>query len=182
MRVLLLFIFLSLAAGYLQAQDDRDTGWNIKFGTGAAFHGTGDITTMNQELELGKRINRILSGSAALNAGFGFNATFLFLRQKIYYTHLDANVFASPFGNTGVYHFKIGTGPSLLYVRDITPGEAFDPTDEIENRFTLGFSVILEQEVQIRQRFTLGLKFMTQPYLNGDIVHTLNLKFGTRLY
>lgn len=182
MKTVMFIIFLTLTLGYAQAQDSKANPWEVKLGSGLAFHGTGDIITGNVEVEAGKKFNRILSSSAALNLGYGFNTSFGNWYQKTYYTHLDANIFASPFGNQGIYNFKLGTGPSLLYVRDVLPGRGFNESDITEDRLSLGFSVVIEQEVRIRQRFLLGLKFMTQPYLNGDIVHTLSLKAGALLY
>lgn len=172
---------LFLTMGFAQAQHGRYPGWEAKIGAGVAFHGTGDILTSNIEAELGKKINRILSGSAAIHAGYDLEGSSRSWRQHTSFAHLDINAFASPFGNKGIYNFKVGTGPSLLYVRDLLNSGTFTPAVQ-ENRLTVGFSVIIEQEVRIRQHYLLGLKFMTQPYLNGDIVHTLSLKAGVLLY
>ncbi len=50
-----------------------------------------------------------------------------------------------------------------------------------EHRFSLGGSVIVEQEVRTKQRYTFGLKTMFQPYLNGDGAITALVKVGKGL-
>lgn len=157
-----------------------------KFGFGLSFLGTGDVYVIKLEGEALRRWNRYFSGSLAVGVGYGdshwydnYEYSTLFFRTAT--AHLDGNVFFSPFGNDRAYHLKIGTGPSLMYVRDQSyrglPGwrqsEGYP-----EHRFSLGGSVIVEQEVHMRQQFTFGLKTMFQPYLNGDGAITLLIKVG----
>ena len=68
-----------------------------------------------------------------------------------------------------------------MYVRDETYRDHFGLISEresLEHRFSLGASVIVEQEVCLRQRYTVGLKAMFQTYLNGDGGPTLLVKMG----
>lgn len=165
-----------LAAFVTEAQIVHDA----KFGIGASFLGTGDMLVGKLEGEATRAWNRIVSNSVALGVGYGdsefYNSTF---PQRTFTLHIDANVFVSPFGNRGIYNFKLGTGPSLMYVSDDYEAEGDESLEE--NRLSLGFSMVVENEVAISDKYLLGLKMMVQPYLNGDIASTLLLKFGKRL-
>ncbi len=161
----------------------------LKLGVGVSFLGTGDVYVVKLEGEALRRWNRYFSGSLAIGAGYGDSRWYenpeyitLFLRSAT--VHLDGNFFFSPFGNDRAYDFKIGTGPSLMYVRDpFYRGYPGWPQSEgsPEHRFSLGGSIIVEQEVRIRQQYTIGLKTMFQPYLNGDGAVTVLVKVGRTL-
>ncbi len=92
-------------------------------GLGFSFLGTGDVLVVKLEGEAVHRLNRYFSGSLAVGAGYGDSQWYdaseyatLFSRNAT--GHIDGNFFISPFGNDRGYHFKVGTGPSLMYVRD----------------------------------------------------------------
>lgn len=157
-----------------------------KLGLGISFLGTGDVYVVKLEGEALHRWNRYFSSSLAVGMGYGdsqwydtFEYSTLFSRNAT--VHLDGNFFFSPFGNDRAYHFKIGTGPSLMYVRDQSyrgyPGWR-QSEGSPEHRFSLGGSVIVEQEVRTKRQYTFGLKTMFQPYLNGDGAITLLVKVG----
>lgn len=152
---------------------------NAKLGVGASFLGTGDVIIGKLEGEVTRKWNRVISNSVALGIGYGdsefYDSTF---PQRTLTLHIDANVFVSPFGNRGIYNFKLGTGPSLMYTLDTY--QRRDNTIR-EDRLSLGFSMIIENEVAILDKYLLGLKMMVQPYLSRDIASTLLLKFGKRL-
>jgi hypothetical protein len=171
-----IIVFLVLIALVAEAQIVHDA----KFGLGASFLGTGDMLIGKVEGEATRKWNRIVSNSVAVGIGYGdseiYNSTF---PQRTFTVHLDANVFVSPFGNRGVYNFKLGTGPSLMYVLDTCRRRE---SSIREDRLSLGFSMMVENEVAISDNQMVGLKMMVQPYLNGDIASTLLLKFGKRLH
>ncbi len=158
----------------------------VKVGVGTSLLGTGDVLVAKLEGEAIHQWNRILSGSVAVGIGYGDTQWYdpdefstLFSRDAI--VHLDGNAFVSPFGNDKLYQLKLGTGPSVMYVRD----ESYrDYTgfiwrrESLEQRFSLGASMIVEQEVRLRQSYTAGLKAMFQAYLNGDVSPTLLVKMG----
>lgn len=158
----------------------------VKLGLGLSFLGTGDVYVVKLEGEALHRWNRYFSGSLAVGAGYGDsqwyeNHAYTTLFSKNATVHLDGNFFFSPFGNDRAYHFKIGTGPSVMYARDqFYRGFSGwrQPEGSPEHRFSLGGSVIVEQEVRIGQQYTFGLKTMFQPYLNGDGAITLLIKVG----
>ena len=179
-RLLAVLLCLSTHLTYAQWVDE------VKLGVGASFLGTGDVLIAKAEVEAVRNWNRIISSSLALGLGHGDSQWY---ENEMYSTlstlnstaHLDGNLFVSPFGNDRPYHLKIGTGASLMYVRDQFYSNVYgfsQVDDGPEHRLSLGASIILEQEVRIKKRYHIGLKAMIQPYLNGDIANTLLIKVG----
>lgn len=173
---------LSLIGLSLAAQSQGD----IKLGIGASFLGTGDMLIGKLEGEVTRKWNRIISNSVALGIGYGdqkfyYNPTYNYknLHQQTFTTHLDGNVFVSPFGNDRLYNLKLGTGLSLMFVSD-NPWRENDPSWQ-EERISLGLNMIMEHEFMLSKKSLIGLKMMIQPYLNGDISSTLLLKLGKKL-
>ena len=177
---------LSISFAFISQSVPAQLIHEAKAGLGISFLGTGDVLIVKLESEAVHRLNRYFSGSLAIGVGYGDSRWYdtnkyatLFSRDAT--VNLDGNLFFSPFGNDRAYHFKIGTGPSLMYVRDQSYRDygVLDRTYEpSEHRFSWGGSVIVEQEVRIKQQYTVGLKTMFQPYLNGDGAITLLLKVG----
>lgn len=172
---------LSLMVSSLAAQSRDD----IKLGIGASFLGTGDMLIGKLEGEATRKWNRIISNSVALGIGYGdqkfyYNPTYNYksLHQQTFTTHLDGNVFVSPFGNDRLYNLKLGTGVSLMYVSDAFPRR--NEAIQRENRASVGINMIMEHEFMLSKKSLIGLKMMIQPYLNGDIASTMLLKFGRK--
>jgi hypothetical protein len=163
------------------AQSKDMSSVDVKLGIGASFLGTGDMLVGKVEAELSKKWNRIISNSISLNLGYGDSKLYdKFNQQKTFITHLDANLFVSPFGNHRLYNFKLGTGLSLMYVSDNYPTRYiwYGPP---ARRASIGGNMIVEQEITIAKRNLFGLKAMIQPYLNGDIATSVMLKIGRKL-
>lgn len=129
--------------------------------------------------------NRLVSGAAALGLGYGNTYWYdqsgfstLFSRDAT--AHLDATFLLSPFGNNSTYRLSLGTGPSLMYVRDQDFRRYGDIAEyeSPEHRVSLGASVVLEQSIRLRSQYRLGVKAMFQPYLNGDGALTLLVRIG----
>ena len=155
---------------------------NVKLGLGGSFLGTGDITVGKVEGEVTHNWNRFFSGSTVLGVGYASgNSYSSFTTRQTLLTQLDENIFFSPFGNDNVYNFKIGTGVSLVYIREHHETEFTSEPNSTEHRVSLGGAMIIEQEILIQQQLIVGLKAMIQPYLNGDIVNSLLLKIGVPL-
>lgn len=171
--IILLLVFMACGA---KAQIVHDA----KVGIGASFLGTGDMLIGKLEGEATRKWNRIVSNSVALGIGYGdskfYDSNF---SQRTFTVHVDANVLVSPFGNRGIYNFRLGTGPSLMFVSDALPGTP--ETIQRESRISLGLSMIVENEIAVSDKYLIGLKMMIQPYLNGDIANTLLLKVGKKL-
>jgi hypothetical protein len=181
--------FMSLLAafgvsGRAAAQSVKPSTLDVKGGLGVSFLGSGDVLVGKLEGELTKKWNRFLSNSVALNFGYGDDNWYSdYPWQRTFTTHLDGNVFLSPFGNHHRYNLKLGTGLSLMYT------ESIYPTGDLgllwgrrrEGRASLGYSMIVEQEIAVGKRGLFGLKTMIQPYLSGDIATSVMLKVGRKL-
>lgn len=184
---LVLFISLLMAFGVLRratAQSVKTSTIDVKLGVGASFLGSGDVLVGKLEAELTKKWNRFLTNSVALNVGYGddkWYSDYAWLRT--FTTHLDGNVFLSPFGNHHRYNLKLGTGLSLMYVGNTYPtGDlGFLLGQRRDERVSLGYSLIVEQEIAVGKRGLFGLKTMIQPYLSGDIATSVMLKVGRKL-
>ncbi len=189
MKHISLVFFISLlvasaAPDRATAQTSNASTIDVKLGVGASFLGSGDVFVGKLEGEVTKKWNRFLSNSVALNFGYGddkWYSDYAWLRT--FTAHLDGNVFLSPFGNHHRYNLKLGTGLSLLYVADTYPtGDlGFYLGRRHDQRASLGYSMIVEQEIAVGKRGLFGLKTMVQPYLNGDIATSVMLKVGRKL-
>ncbi|MEK6476579.1 hypothetical protein WJR50_03555 [Catalinimonas sp. 4WD22] len=186
MRKIIIILLISVTSVTAYAQSSMD----FKLGFGASNLGTGDKLVGKLEGEVSRKWNRILSNSILLGVGYGDfysrmvpqptnDPTHVTYRERefnpSFLTHLDANVFASPFRNDKIYNLKIGTGASLIYVYDNID------SDREEHKVSLGMSAIVENEFSLKNGFLLGLKAMMQPYLNGDINLSLMLKVGKEI-
>jgi hypothetical protein len=188
MKHILSVFFISLlvafgVSGRAAAQSVKGSTVDVKGGVGASFLGSGDILIGKLEGELTKKWNRFLSNSVALNVGYGDDKWYSdYPWQRTFTAHLDGNVFLSPFGNHHRYNLKLGTGLSLMYVADgyLTGDQGF-PGRRRDRRASLGYSMIVEQEIAVGKRGLFGLKTMIQPYLNGDIATSVMLKVGRKL-
>ncbi|MBD0255681.1 MAG: hypothetical protein ICV83_08170 [Cytophagales bacterium] len=188
MKNILPLLLLCLAAilgvpGRAAAQSVKTSTVDVKVGLGASFLGSGDLLVGKLEGELTKKWNRFLSNSVALNLGYGDDEWYSdYPWQRTFTTHLDGNVFLSPFGNHHRYNLKLGTGLSLMYVADsYLAGDQGFLGRRPDRRASLGYSLIVEQEIAVGKRGLFGLKTMIQPYLNGDIATSVMLKVGRKL-
>jgi hypothetical protein len=181
-KAVVLLVFL-LGTTFVSAQTESVSTVDVKLGLGTSFLGSGDILVGKVEGELTKKWNRLISNSVSLNFGYGKSTMFdQYVLQETFTTHLDGNLFLSPFGNHHFYNFKLGTGFSLMYVSDTYPArDAWARQSQSDRRVSLGASMIVEQEITIAKRNLLGVKAMIQPYLNGDIASSLMLKVGRKL-
>ena len=171
---LLIFAFGVALTSQAQFIDD------VKLGIGREFLGTGDITLNKIEGEVTHKWNRLLSGSTALGAGYrDFQPISTLVSRRTITFQLDENIFFSPFGNDKVYNLKIGTGLSLLYVRERY--QEVLASRDTNQRLRLGGAMIIDQEVLINEQVIIGLKAMIQPYLAGDIANSLVLRIGAPL-
>ena len=180
--------WLAVAFTVTTIQGSAQGANEVSLGLGASLLGTGDVTIISVEGEAIHHWNRFLSGTAVL--GLGYGDTYWYNRHELSArygrdatVHLDANFFFSPFGNNHLYRLSIGTGPSLMYVRD----QAYyrygitEQYDVPNHRLSLGASVIVGQSIRVSPRYRLGLKAQFQPYLNGDGAVTLLFKVSKTL-
>ncbi len=191
-KTALLIICNSMLLASFAQSVDRSTR-DVKLGLGLSHLGTGDILIYKAEGEFTNKGNKIISNSVLLGVGYGDvgpryyrvaldnNGNYITEKRIInpsFTTHIDGNVFVSPFGNHRVYNLKLGIGISLMYV-SVHRGTYSYPA--VERRVSLGYNAIVEQEVTVSKQYLLGLKTMVQPYLNGDINLSLMLKIGKKI-
>ncbi len=183
--VLLISVVVALAVpSRAVAQTTDPSTVDVKLGLGASFLGSGDILIGKLEGDLTKKWNRFISNSVSLSLGYGNDKWYYdsYSSQRTFTTHLDGNVFLSPFGNHHRYNLKLGTGLSLMYVSDAySEGDWQFRGRPRESRASLGYSMIVEQEIALGKRSLFGLKTMIQPYMNGDIATTVMFKVGRKL-
>lgn len=176
--VVLLFILLAKTAS---AQYIDSSTVDIKFGLGPSYLKTGTILIGKAEIELTKKWNKFMSQSVLVSGGYGdvqFYDKYASSSQTAFTTNVDANIFLSPFGNNRYNNFKVGTGFSLMYVSEKYPIQnIYLPPP---NRVSLGYSLILENEIPLSGKYLIGVKAIVQSYLNKDIATSVFLKAGRK--
>ena len=146
-------------------------------------HRDWSIMVPAMEVEYFRPYNTLLSFSGVAGVGAGKRESLVShdLDHYAFLSHLDGNIFLSPFGNTNKYNLRIGTGLSIMYASEWFRGTAYDESAAPLNRFRAGLSMIMENEWHIGNDNTLGLKTMVQPYTNQEWVASLMFKYGWRL-
>lgn len=175
----LFLIILICASVSTQAQEI-----DLRFGVGGSFLGSSDMRAIMLENEANLKLNRYF----ALSGGLGFGTSNDGALDQASFLQLNANVYISPFKNTGRNDFRLGTGLSWYTVSESYnalsishTGEIVDSKLQSDQRNALGFNLIIENTYSVTERLLLGLKAFTQPYQNGDINSGVLLKFGVKL-
>jgi len=175
----LFWIILICASVSTQAQET-----DLRFGVGGSLLGTGDMRAIMLENEANLKLNRYFALSGGLGLGTSNDGAF----DQASFLQLNANVYVSPFRNTGRNDFRLGTGLSWYTVSESYnalsishTGEIVDSKLQSDQRNALGFSLIIENTYSVTERLLVGLKAFTQPYQNGDINSGILLKFGVKL-
>lgn len=146
-------------------------------------HRDWSIMVPAMEVEYVRSLNTLLSFSGVAGVGAGKRESLVShdLDHYAFLSHLDGNIFLSPFGNTNKYNLKIGTGLTAMYASEWFRGTARAESAAPINRFRAGLNMIMENEWHIRSDNTLGLKTMVQPYTSQEWVYSLMFKYGWRL-
>lgn len=167
----------------MQAQE-IDSRLDLRSGIGGSFLGSGDMRAIMLENEANLKLNRYF----ALSGGLGFGMSNDGALDQASFLQLNANVYISPFRNTGRNDFRLGTGLSWYTVSESYNALSISHTGEIVDsefrsgqRNAIGVNVILENTYSVTERLLVGLKAFTQPYQNGDINSGVLLKFGVKL-
>lgn len=170
-------------ATQLSAQDNQKK-FDVKFGVGTSFLGSGDMTTINFENELNYKFSQYFSTSFTLNYGKSISGVY----ETSSYIQENLNIFISPFKNSRKNDFRVGTGFSIMNISDTFVyqeeyGSGTEPsiTYNFDKRNSLGFNIIIENTYSINDKFLIGLKLFSQPYTNGDINSGILLKCGLKL-
>ena len=175
-----LFILL-LSTSFAQENLSRV---DVKLNMGMTRLGTGDMNVFHIENEISYRLNDWFSTSASL--AYGKSDAGVSLTSSYY--QLNANLFLSPFRNTGRHNFKIGGGLSGMNISEVRissyatlPDGQVDIDHTYSNWNAGGFNIIIEHEYRFMDRYLIGGKLFTQPYTTGDINSGLLLKLGVSL-
>ncbi|HBB92983.1 MAG: hypothetical protein A2X22_01245 [Bacteroidetes bacterium GWF2_49_14] len=177
-KTIILALLFTVYAG-LSAQD-RKSGFDMKFGTGFGFMGSGDMRTLSFENELNYKINRYFTAAASIGIGKSDRG----VMDHADYLMGSANLFVSPFRNDKGNNFRIGGGASFFnhtnvyHNWDLQNGTVY----EMYRRKTTGFNVILEDEQRIGSTLLIGLKlFLTGGVKQGGIIFGSMVKVGAVL-
>lgn len=174
-------LLLSLLADTAFAQYIDSSTVDIKVGLGPSYLKTGTILIGKAEVELTKKWNTYISQAVSVSGGYGdvqFYDKYASASQSAFTTHIDANIFLSPFSNNRYDNFKLGTGVSVMYVSEKYPIQnIYLPPP---HRVSLGYNLIIENEVALSRRYLIGVKAMMQTYLNKDIATSVFLKVGRK--
>lgn len=154
---------------------------DIKFGLGPSYLKTGTILIGKAEVELTRKWNSYISQSVSVSGGYGdvkVYDKYASAHQTAFTAHIDANIFLSPFRNNRYNNFKLGTGFSVMYIAENYPIQnIYLPPPK---RVSLGYSLILENEVSLSRKYLIGVKAIMQAYLNKDIATSVFLKAGRK--
>lgn len=174
-------VLLSLLANAAFAQYIDSSTVDIKVGLGPSYLKTGTILIGKAEIELTKKWNTYISQAVSVSGGYGdvqFYDKYASASQTAFTTHVDANIFLSPFGNNRYDNFKLGTGFSVMYISEKYPFQnIYLPPP---NRVSLGYNLIIENEVAVSRKYLIGVKAIMQSYLNKDIATSVFLKAGRK--
>ena len=178
-----ILIFSLLITFRLFAQDEPQK-FDVKFGIGSTFIGSGDRLALSCENELNYKITRYFSSSFSLGYGRSNNGIY----STVSYFQGDLSIYVSPFSNVHKNDFKIGTGLSLLnisnYYRSLVIYEnnilvRSEYRADLKN--TIGLNLILEDNYLINDKFSIGLKLFIHPYSDSNINSGLLLKLGMKI-
>ena len=178
-RIIVLSLCLGLLNG-LSAQEGNSR-FNVKFGCGFGFMGSGDMITLSMENELNYKINNFFTVAGSFGYGKGERGVHLHTA----YTMGSINVFVSPFRNNKRNSFRIGGGASIfnhtnVYMKSWDEEHGF--TYDLFRKRTTGFNVILEDEQRIGSHLLIGVKaYLTAGLAQGGIVSGAMIKAGVIL-
>lgn len=175
----MLALCLGLVTG-LFAQE-RNSGFDVKFGAGFGFMGSGDMLTCSFENELNFTINKYLTAAASFGYGKGESG----VHSHTAYTMGSANIFISPFRNNKRNNFRIGGGASIFTHTNVYLKTFDEHGGEIYGLYrdrTTGFNVILEDQQRIGSHLMIGAKlFLTGGVAQGGIVSGAMITAGVML-
>lgn len=169
-KSVLIVLLLSSLSVFAQKNGHR---FDFRLGIGVSKLGSGDMTATVLENELNRQISDYFTISASINYGRsddGVSLTASYLQENV-------NLFVSPFKNSGVNDFRIGTGLTVYQVSDVAPVN----NDLVyDSRSSVGYNIILEDSYNVSDRFLIGAKLFTQSYRNFDINTGGMIKVGFR--
>jgi len=185
MKIILVLLAVTLFGLNASAQVEDPSRFDIRIGIGTSLLGTGDMRTFMLETEL----NYSLTEYFTIGGGLGMGRSNSGVSETASFFQGNANMYFSPFGNSGKNDFRIGGGLSFNSISDayissveLGPGgQIINQEVTFDQRNALGFNIILENSYWITDKTLIGIKVFTQPYVNGDINSGILFKVGFRL-
>jgi hypothetical protein len=201
----LILILVLLANCHLAVSQDGMRS-SVKAGVTYILFGSGDLSGLNYYNEYNRSINRFLTFAPSLHIGYGSKSSLISssgMTEGLRFTKasvaLDANLFFSPmrFERSKV---RLGIGPSLRFLSDSHPssfGVSYrGPTPNLppgndyvlnpfvynnpQNYLTVGYTVILEGELNVGPRWIAGARASFQNYASGETAANIGLNVGYR--
>lgn len=158
--------------------------FDIRFGFGTSFLGTGDMRAVTIENELNYAFSRYFTSSFGLSFGKSIYGVY----ESASFIQGNLNIYISPLKNNRRNDFRIGTGLSYNLVSNYyKESERYEngvlvyESYKVENTNAIGLNLILEDTFSITDKFFVGAKVFLQPYRNGDINRGILMKTGLRL-
>lgn len=183
-----LIAFALLFVSIFCFSQDRNS---LKAGFTYTIFGSGDMRGINYYNEYNHRINRFLTLAPSFHAGYGsMNAGYLRFTKASF--AIDPNLFFSPmrFENSKI---RLGIGPSLRFLSDSNPtghGISLTPNSDYVinplnyahplNYWTIGYTVVLEGEINLSARWNTGIRTSFQNYVSGETVANVGFSVGYR--
>jgi hypothetical protein len=180
-HLLVILAFLGLNISAQTANNKID----FKFGIGQTFLGSGDKYALSCENELSYKLNHFFSTSVSLGFGKSNNG----IIQAIAFYHENLNIYFSPFTNAKKHDLKIGAGISNMNISNLYMSRIDYDNNYVTDidyygtykKSTIGYNIILEDDISLSDRFILGIKAFVQPYIDGDVNSSLQIRFGIKL-
>ena len=176
------FFFVLLISTQLIGQPKNH--WiDLRLGTGLTLLGSGDMVTFNVENELNYHLGKYFT----LAPSFTMGRSNVGVSETASFAQGNFNLFLSPLGSHKRIDFRIGGGYSLYRVSDAymsgmeLVGDEYVDDYIFSNRTSSGFSIIIENSVQVTDRFLIGFKLYTQPYNNGDLNSGILMTMGLKI-
>jgi hypothetical protein len=196
MKKLILVLALLLHSYWGVCQ--MSTRHSIKAGITRVLFGSGDLAGYNYYNEYNRSLNRYLTFAPSLHVGYGSGDSGYLRFTKASFS-LDPNFFVSPmrFDRSKV---RLGVGPSLRFISDSHPNgygiyfrgaipnlpPSFDYVigpmtySRPLNYWTIGYTVVLEGELNVSPRWNTGVRASFQNYTSGETVANIGFNVGYR--
>ena len=190
-----ILLSLLLAVGH-SVSAQKFAAQSVKAGVSYILFGAGDMRGVNYYNEYNRRLTRHVTFGPSFHLGYGsLDAGYIRFTKASF--ALDPNLYFSPmrFERSKV---RLGVGPSLRFLSDSHPNgygvyfrgalPAIPPSmdyllsplryERSLNYWTLGYTAVLEAEINVDIRWVLGARASFQSYMSGETAATLGVNIG----
>ncbi len=182
-RVIILVVF-SIFALEANAQD-KNLKYKYKLGLGVSLWGRGDYTHTNLLNEFDYKVLNRFEMSLGLGFGKGLPRDEFLPLFSLSTFQINLNGLILPINNN-FYKLKLGSGISMLVVNKAgtsigqwTPGGGYEVLEySLENHRTVGYNLLVENEIRLYKNFSTSLLLFGQFYQSRDTNVGAMLKVG----